>query len=588
MFTNQNDAGLNDAGQNVTGPGQPDLNQPVRSQTSPDAANRSEVSQVAASSQTVSSSQTASSESKPASPYAPPTSGPTQPWELSTSPVVVNKPVDSTAVADPYPAETAATMEHLQQLREQEERRQREERARREEEYLREAGVGASSVQSQAAAAQPVMAPASGSAPATAQPGTAPSPQAQAAPLSQAASSAQNGAAAVGPMNANPYASQASPAAPKKKRRVLAKVTSFFLFALLVAGLVVGGMYYLRPTEHQADAPAPAAPITQTPKVTASTDAPDWVAVAKAVRPAVVAIQVNLGSSIESGSGVIFDDQAHILTNHHVIAGGNDDNITISLVDGRVYKASVVGSDPTTDLAVLKLQSQPKDLTKATLGTSKGLQVGQPVAAVGNPLGLASTMTTGIISAIDRPVMVQQTGGVMPMGQNSDPVITNAIQVDASVNPGNSGGPLFDASGSVIGINSSIATINTNASGTTGGSIGLGFAIPIDLAKNVAQQLIQHGSAQHAFIGVMVGDGTAKVGDEVRTGAYINRVVAGSPAAKAGLAEGDVVTQIDGMMVGSGQALTGYVRRYMPGDQVTLKVARPSGVVDVKVTLGKK
>ncbi|HHW82659.1 MAG TPA: PDZ domain-containing protein [Actinomycetales bacterium] len=293
--------------------------------------------------------------------------------------------------------------------------------------------------------------------------------------------------------------------------------------------------------------------------------------VADAVRDSVVAIQVQVGRGGSEGSGVVLDSQGHILTNDHVVAGASA--IRVTLADGRVYPAQVVGTDPTTDLAVLTLQGAPQDLAPASLGVSDALVVGQQVVAVGNPLGLSSTVTSGIISALDRPVTTGSGSG--------ERVVTNAIQVDAAINPGNSGGPLFDMGGRVIGINSSIAAMSQRS-----GSIGLGFAIPVDLASRVAEEIIADGSAQHAMLGVSLTDGQARAGDVVRAGAEVHQVVPDSAAAAAGLQAGDVVVAVDGSPVSGADSLTGYVRAEAPGTTVVLGVVRDGTQQDVDVTLG--
>lgn len=312
---------------------------------------------------------------------------------------------------------------------------------------------------------------------------------------------------------------------------------------------------------------------------------PDWEAVAAAVRPATVSIFVSGENEAASGSGVIIDNAGYIITNQHVVSGyGEGGSITVTLHDGRVYSATIVGGDTTTDLAVIVLDTPPSDLTAALLGDSAKLAVGEPVMAIGAPLGLADTVTTGIISALDRPVAV--SGGTDSQTGQADVVVTNAIQIDASINPGNSGGPLFNASGAVIGINSSIASLGTTAD--EAGSIGLGFAIPVNLAKSVAAQIIETGTAQHAMLGVQIGTGVVQVGDDSRLGAVVAAVTPGGAAEGAGVLEGDVIVGIDGNSVTSGPALTGYVRRYTAGDQVVLDVARDGAIQQLTVTLQQK
>lgn len=324
--------------------------------------------------------------------------------------------------------------------------------------------------------------------------------------------------------------------------------------------------------------------------VTSSGDSPDWVAVAEAVRPATVTISVSAGQSSSTGSGVIWDTEGTIVTNNHVVSDAtNGGSIYVTLYDGRIYSASIVGTDSTTDLAVIRLDDPPDDLVAARFTTSSDLQVGQEVMAIGSPLGLTDTVTTGVISALDRPVTVttssdDDSNPFSAMTQQQETVTTNAIQVDASLNPGNSGGPLFDSEGAVIGINSSIASVSSTSS-SSAGSIGLGFAIPVDLVKNVVSQILENGEAEHAVLGVTVSSATVSVAGTTRVGAQIESVVSGGAADQAGLQEGDVVISIDGNTVESSSSLTGYVRRYNSGDQVVLEVVRNGTLMEVEVTL---
>lgn len=355
---------------------------------------------------------------------------------------------------------------------------------------------------------------------------------------------------------------------------------------------------------------------TPEPVANSNSQNPNWEAVAKAVRPAVVAISVETNNGSDQGSGSIIDSKGHILTNNHVVAGAADGNgiITVELYDGRLYKAKIVGRDVLTDLAVIKIENPPKDLTVAPLGNSDDLKVGESVAAIGNPLGLSSTVTTGIVSALNRPVRVQAVqGGGSEGGQDMDPfglrryfgggtlkpsqpekstapteVTTNAIQVDAAVNPGNSGGPLFDSRGRIVGVTSSIASLS-GSGGSTGegqaGSIGLGFAIPINQASMIATQLIDHGEAVHAALGVMVGQEVATVDKVSRLGARVQEINSGSAADKAGLKEGDIITKIDGKPVKGSLSLVGFVRQYAVGDTVELTVVRDGSEKKIPVTL---
>ena len=356
---------------------------------------------------------------------------------------------------------------------------------------------------------------------------------------------------------------------------------------LLTVGLTLGALFYVRPAMLRASTPTNLNSGTVA-TVPASSDATDWTAVASAVSPAVVPIQAQGASSGSTGSGVIYDAQGDIVTNYHVISsvltGGQ---IQVTLADGRLYAARVVGHDKTTDLAVIRLDNPPEDLTVARFTTSSTLQVGAPVMAIGAPLGLSNTVTTGIVSALNRPVEVSMDEDSTSQDQtqaSSDLVITNAIQIDASINPGNSGGPLFDATGAVIGINSSIKSLATSSDGQAG-SIGLGFAIPSDLVVSVADQLIATGSASHGMLGVTVKAATATVGSDTYVGAEIQEVTSGSGAAIAGLRVGDVILTVEGQEVTSPKQLVGYVRRYRAGDTVTMTIERNGQTQDVSVTI---
>jgi putative serine protease PepD len=317
------------------------------------------------------------------------------------------------------------------------------------------------------------------------------------------------------------------------------------------------------------------------PVAGSTADNPDWQVVAAAVRESVVAITVRTGSGGGEGSGVIISADGEILTNDHVVSGGQDGAITVALSDRRLYDATIVGTDPTTDIAVIRLVDPPEGLSVATLGDSDEAVVGAAVMAVGNPLGLDSTVTTGVISAVDRPVSTteQRTG---------TRVVTNAIQVDAAINPGNSGGPLFSSAGEVIGITSSIATVSSPSVTTSAGSIGLGFAIPINLATNVADQLVENGIAEHAYLGVSLADGEGTADGTTRQGAVVEGVSTGTPAQEAGLRVGDVVVGIDGRSVAGAESLTGFVRQHVSGDRVTLTVVRDGRAFDVTATLATK
>lgn len=381
-------------------------------------------------------------------------------------------------------------------------------------------------------------------------------------------------------------------------------VTSAVVALLACAGTASGLHYFGAGSPMTASTAAPTAIATgsTTQTVSSTGTAPDWEAVTAAVSNAVVSITVEQGQGTAVGSGVVYDSSGHIVTNNHVVGGAS--RIQVTLADGRIYNANLTGTDSATDLAVIALENPPSDLTVAQIGDSAGLVTGQDVMAIGNPLGLSSTATTGIISALDRPVVTTQEEGepsdgssgnnqrdpnrrLAPDDKKSSQVFTNAIQIDAAINPGNSGGPLFDETGTVIGITSSIASTGSSSS-EQAGSIGIGFAIPSNLAKKVADQLISTGAATHAYIGVTIGNGGGTAGGVTRAGAEVGSVESGSPAEAAGLKEGDVITAIDGKPTREGSALTGFVRQYSADDQVTLTVIRDGEELQTPVTLSER
>jgi putative serine protease PepD len=389
------------------------------------------------------------------------------------------------------------------------------------------------------------------------------------------------------------------PSSSKGERRNRRRLAETGGVALLAAVLASGGTWAAVEAggEGVAGNPAPAA-TAQTLKqgstsptvIQGNSSAPDWTAVAKAVSPSVVSIDVQLSNGEAAGSGVIIDDQGHVLTNNHVVEGAGSGSITVALADGRTYNASIVGTDPSTDLAVIKIQGAPSDLTPMTLGNSGKVAVGDPVMAVGNPLGLSGTVTTGIVSALNRPVTT--TGSEQnqsPFGGQTtgSTVVTNAIQTSAAINPGNSGGALVNSKGELIGINSSIAQLGSSGPFSSGqsGNIGIGFAIPVNEAQAIATQLIDKGHADHAFLGVNARDAVVTDGAAKRAGAEVVQVVSNTPAAKAGLKQGDVIIAVDGARIDSSTALVAQVRALQVGQQVTLTVVRDGKRQDVPVTL---
>ncbi len=311
-------------------------------------------------------------------------------------------------------------------------------------------------------------------------------------------------------------------------------------------------------------------------------EAADWKTVASEVSGSVVSIQAALSNGTAKGSGAIVSAKGYIVTNNHVISGAQQIQVTLS--NGQMYTAQVVGTDTTTDLAVIKLDNPPSDLKAVEFADSDKLAVGEDVMAIGNPLGYDDTATTGIVSALNRPVTVTDDSG-------SD-IVTNAVQIDAAINPGNSGGPTFNAAGQVIGINSSIAS--TATSSDSAGSIGIGFAIPSNLVKRVANEIIKDGKVKHMALGVTIitgtveADGVTRAGAKVTAGTSGSAVVSGSPADKAGLKVGDVIVAYDGNAVSSTYSLLGYVRASALNDKVTLTIVRGGKTMDVEVTLDKE
>ena len=303
--------------------------------------------------------------------------------------------------------------------------------------------------------------------------------------------------------------------------------------------------------------------------------------VAAKVVPSVVKLETRLGRATAEGSGIVLDPDGLILTNNHVVSvpgagpGLSGAETTATFNDGRIASFTIVGADPMSDIAVIRAKHM-SGLTAITIGSSADLRVGQSVVAVGSPLGLESTVTAGIISALNRPV------STVGDADNQNTVL-DAIQTDAAINPGNSGGALVNMNGELIGVNSAIATLGDSAGpDAKAGSIGLGFAIPVDQAKRIADQLIATGKASHASLGVRV------TSDANTHGARVVEVVNGGPAASAGLPSGAVVTKLDDRVIDSADALVAAVRSKAPGDTVTLTYTDPSGATKtVKVKLGE-
>jgi putative serine protease PepD len=301
-------------------------------------------------------------------------------------------------------------------------------------------------------------------------------------------------------------------------------------------------------------------------------------AVASKVLPSVVKIDVVGADGAGSGSGIILSSDGEILTNNHVVElAGNGGSLSVSFNDGSTAKAEIVGTDPLTDTAVIKADGV-SGLTPATIGKSSDLKVGQSVVAIGSPFGLDSTVTSGIVSALNRPVNVGSD-------QQGNGTTYPAIQTDAAINPGNSGGALVDLNGNVVGINSSIRSA---ASGSgEAGSIGLGFAIPMDEVMPIVDQMRNGETPTHARLGISVSDVSAQgaQGAQVAEGAQVQEVTTGSTAADAGLARGDVITKVDDHLITSADSLVATIRSYRPGDKVTVTYLHGGDTKTVELSL---
>jgi putative serine protease PepD len=303
--------------------------------------------------------------------------------------------------------------------------------------------------------------------------------------------------------------------------------------------------------------------------------------VAAHVLPSVVQIKVNTSQGQATGSGFVIDEAGLLVTNNHVVSGA-DGRVRVLFVDGTTTTATVVGRSPSYDLAVLKIKA--KNLAALPLGNSDSIVVGDPVIAIGSPLGLSGTVTSGIISAKNRPV----TAGERGTSENS---YINAIQTDAAINPGNSGGPLVDLDGEVIGVNSAIATLGSSSLGGESGNIGVGFAIPINQARRTIEQLIDKGEAQFPIMGASLDAGFTGPGARISTDAAADGtppLVSHGPADNAGLHPGDVITALNGTRVEDSAELIVAIRSHRPGETITLTVKRNGGERQIHVTLAAK
>jgi putative serine protease PepD len=314
-------------------------------------------------------------------------------------------------------------------------------------------------------------------------------------------------------------------------------------------------------------------------------------AVATKASPSVVTIGAISGTQGGSGSGIVLDKEGHILTNAHVVTVNgktNGVNLQVKLYDNRIYKATLVGTDPLADLAVIKVDAP--NLQPATLGDSSKISVGDMAVVIGSPLGLSGTVTDGIISTKSRTIALTSSLASSDTSTSAaDKIYVNVIQTDAALNHGNSGGALVDGKGNVIGVNVAIASTSSSSTGGDGGNSGIGFAIPINGAKRVADSLIKDGKASHGYLGVQVkSQQPTELGTDsiFTTGAVITQVLSGSPADKAGLKKGDVITAVDELMIEDSQGLTAAVRTYPAGQKAKFTVTRDGKTQEIDVTLG--
>ena len=424
------------------------------------------------------------------------------------------------------------------------------------------------------------------------------------------------GASAFGvpPTTAYATAAPAEPTAPSA-RIGAGKIVGIMVAAALVGGAAgIGGAAAGASFLPQSQTVVSGAPSTVTVNNTASVN--QTTAIAAKVVPSVVTISASAGSSAGTGSGVVLTADGYVVTNTHVVTldgQTGDAKLSVTTSDGKVYAATIVGTDPTYDLAVIKL-TDASGLTPIEFGDSSKLNVGDQTVAVGAPLGLSNTVTTGIVSALNRSIQIAssaapegdaqdqspqqgQGGNGSPFqfdfgqGQQQQSTPTSSIsiaviQTDAAINPGNSGGALVDGQGKLIGINVAIASAGGSSSGGQAGSIGVGFSIPSDIVKRVTDELIKDGKATHGLLGAGVRDAATQEG-ATTAGAYIAEVTSGGAAANAGLKKGDVVTSFNGFPITDATDLTAQVRALAAGSKATIVYDRNGKTASAEVTLGQ-
>lgn len=388
-----------------------------------------------------------------------------------------------------------------------------------------------------------------------------------------------------------PYGGQpgTAPGGERKRSFGLPALVATALAASLIGGGIAGG---IAASQHSSSSSSSGQQSGGKITIENGQKASAASAVAAKASPSVVTVGAIRGQDGGSGSGIVMDKEGHIMTNAHVVTvNGRTDNVNLQvrLWDNRVYNAKLVGADPLADIAVIKVDGAP-NLTPATFGDSGSINVGDMAVVIGSPLGLSGTVTDGIISTKSRTIGLTNSQSTSEDSSNpNDKVYVNVIQTDAALNHGNSGGALVDGKGEVIGVNVAILSGSRSSSGSDSGNSGLGFAIPINAAKRVAESLMKDGKASHGFLGVQVkSQPPAGVSGEsiFSAGAVINQVESGSPAEKAGLRKGDVITSVDSMVVEDAKSLTAAVRTFASGQQAKFKVNRDGKEQEITVTLG--
>lgn len=392
-------------------------------------------------------------------------------------------------------------------------------------------------------------------------------------------------------MNASAGTESQAAGTPETRRKAGKRVgPAVFVTSLVAAGLLGGGAAAgaatLWGTPARTASSAQAAQYT--PVIVNNTASVNAVtAAAQKASPSVVTISASSGSSGGTGSGIILDADGHILTNTHVVTLDGQAQaaaIEVRTSDGKVYAATVVGTDPLSDLAIIKITAP--GLVPATLGDSGAVKVGDTAIAIGAPLGLSGTVTDGIVSAVDRTIETESSAASSSSGAGQDSISINVIQTDAAINPGNSGGALTNTQGEIIGVNVAIASAGSSSSSAQSGNIGVGFSIPINVAKRVAQEIIATGAATHGQLGLSVQDKASGTSSEFTTGAEVAAVTPGSAAANAGLKVGDVVTALAGHPVTDASELTAAAREQAAGTTVKITFQRDGQDQEADITLG--